>query len=104
MKGPAMKKLLLAVLPLIAAASTYAATHAGAPKAEKELTPQQKLMGVCNKEAAGLKGDEFKKKRDTCLADGRKRQNEVMKACAAENKGKKGEEYKAAQKACLSKS
>jgi hypothetical protein len=44
---------------------------------------QQRLMGVCNMEAAGLKGDEFKRKRDTCLADGRKRQQEVMKACAA---------------------
>jgi hypothetical protein len=69
----------------------------------KELTPQQKLMGTCNAEAKGLKGEEHKKKMSTCLADGRKRQQEVMKACAAENKGKKGAEYKAAQKECLTK-
>jgi len=92
-----MKYLLIAA----ALAAALSAAHAQAPA--KELTPQQKLMGVCNKEAAGLKGEERKKKMSTCLADGRKRQQEVMKACAAQNKGKKGAEYKAAQKECLSK-
>lgn len=92
-----MKYLLLAA----ALATALPAAHAQAPA--KELTPQQKLMGTCNKEAAGLKGEERKKKMSTCLADGKKRQQEVMKACAAQNKGKKGAEYKAAQKECLSK-
>ena len=31
---------------------------------------------------------------NTCLADGKRRQQERMKVCAAENKGKKGDEYK----------
>lgn len=92
-----MKNVLIAV----ALTAAFAAAHAQAPA--KELTPQQKLMGTCNKEATGLKGDERKKKMSTCLADGRKRQQEVMKACAVQNKGKKGDEYKAAQKECLSK-
>lgn len=85
----------------IALASVFTAAHAQAPT--KELTPQQKLMGTCNKEATGLKGDERKKKMSICLADGRKRQQEVMKTCATQNKSKKGDEYKAAQKECLSK-
>jgi hypothetical protein len=92
-----MKYLLIAA----ALATALSAAHAQAPA--KELTPQQKLMGTCNKEAAGFKGEERKKKMSTCLADGKKRQQEVMKACAAQNKGKKGAEYKAAQKECLSK-
>lgn len=92
-----MKKLLVLAAVSILVASGHAAD------AKKELTPQQMLMGTCNKEAAGLKGDERKKKVSECLADGKKRQQEKMKACAAENKGKKGEEYKKAQKECLSK-
>lgn len=91
-----MKFILFAI-----AFMTAAAVHAQAPA--KELTPQQKLMGTCNKEATDLKGEERKKKMSACLADGKKRQQEVMKACAAENKGKKGDAYKAAQKECLSK-
>lgn len=94
-----MKKL--ATIALALAASF--AVHAQTDKPAKELTAQQKLMGTCNKEVAGLKGDERKKKMSACLADGKKRQQEVMKACAAQNKGKKGEEYKAAQKECLAK-
>lgn len=94
-----MKRLAAIVLVLAAAVSVQAQTDKGA----KELTPQQKLMGTCNKEVSGLKGEERKTKLSSCLADGKKRQQEVMKACAAQNKGKKGEEYKAAQKECLSK-
>ena len=90
-----MKKL--ATLALLCGFAAF--SHA----ADKELTPQQKLMGTCNAEAKGLKGEEHKKKMQACLSDGKKRQQEVMKACAAENKGKKGQEYKDAQKACLSK-
>lgn len=94
-----MKKLAFIVLALAASL----AVHAQTDKPAKELTSQQKLMGTCNKEVAGLKGDERKKKMSACLADGKKRQQEVMKACAAQNKGKKGDEYRAAQKECLSK-
>lgn len=97
-----MKLLVAASLSLLATRAS-AQAPAAAASAPKELTAQQKLMGTCNAEAKGLKGEEHKKKMSTCLADGKKRQQEVMKACAAENKGKKGEEYKAAQKACLSK-
>jgi len=93
-----MSKLIVALVVSLATCAAWAQ----APK--KELTPQQRLMGTCNKEAAGLKGDERKKKVSECLADGKKRQQELMKSCAAQNKGKKGEEYKAAQKECLSKS
>jgi hypothetical protein len=74
-----------------------------AQAADKELTPQQKLMGTCSKEATGLKGDERKQKMSACLSDGKKRQQEVMKSCNAANKGKKGDEYKKAQKECMSK-
>jgi hypothetical protein len=95
-----MKTLAILVITLAAAFCVHAQTAAPA----KELTPQQKLMGICNKEATGLKGEDRKKKMSECLADGKKRQQEVMKACAAQNKGKKGDEYKAAQKECLSKS
>ena len=66
-------------------------------------TAQQNLMGTCNKEAAGKKGQERKDFMKTCLSDGKKRQQEKMKACAAENKGKKGDEYKKAQSECLKK-
>ena len=92
---------ILSVLVLALTASI--AVHAQTDKPAKELTAQQKLMGTCNKEATGLKGDERKQKMSACLADGKKRQQEVMKACAAQNKGKKGDDYKAAQKECLSK-
>ena len=94
-----MKKLAFIVLALAASL----AVHAQTDKPAKEMTSQQKLMGTCNKEVAGLKGDERKKKMSACLADGKKRQQEVMNACAAQNKGKKGDEYKAAQKDCLAK-
>src|SRR5690348_3998025 len=77
-RKPNMKLATIALLCGFAAFS-----HA----ADKELTPQQKLMGTCNTEAKGLKGEEHKKKMQTCLSDGKKRQQEVMKACAAENKG-----------------
>jgi hypothetical protein len=90
-----MKKLLA----LTALTFAFSLAHA----ADKELTPQQKLMSTCNKEATGLKGEDRKKKMSECLSDGKKRQQEVMKACAAQNKGKKGDEYKKAQKECLSK-
>src|SRR5688572_10001969 len=87
-RGASMKKLI--TVALVGFCLSIAA-HA---QAKKEPTAQQALMGTCNKEAGekSLKGDERKKFMSTCLADGRKRQNEKMKACAAENKGKKGNE------------
>lgn len=94
-----MKKLVTIIFALAASIGAQAQTD----KPSKELTSQQKLMGACNKEVAGLKGDERKTKLSACLSDGKKRQQEVMKACAAQNKGKKGDQYKAAQKECLSK-
>lgn len=93
-----MKKLVTILVSLAATLTVYAQD-----KPAKELTPQQKMMASCNKEVAGLKGDERKQKLSACLAGGKKSQQEVMKACAAKNKGKKGDEYKAAQKECLSK-
>ena len=92
-----MKKQILAIT-VLALSACFA--HAAE---KKELTPQQKLMGTCNKEVAGLKGDERKAKMKDCLTNGKKTQQDVMKACSAQNKGKKGEEYKKAQKECLSK-
>lgn len=94
-----MKKLLA----LCALACFVTIGHAADEK--KELTPQQALMKRCQADAtaSGKKGKDRQAEVNTCLADGKKRQQEKMKACAAENKGKKGEEYKAAQKACLAK-
>lgn len=94
-----MKKLL--ALCALACAATLG--HTADDK--KELTPQQALMKRCQADAtaSGNKGKDRQAEVNTCLADGKKRQQEKMKVCAAENKGKKGEEYKAAQKACLAK-
>lgn len=100
-----MKSLIILFASTCLAATAMAASHAGAPKAEKELTPQQALMKRCQSDAttSGKKGKDRQEMVNSCLADGKKQQQEKMKACAAENKGKKGEDYKAAQKACLSK-
>jgi hypothetical protein len=72
-------------------------------QAKKELTPQQQLMGACNKQASGKMGEERKSLMSTCLADGKKRQQEKMKACAVANKDMKGAEFKRAQAECLKK-
>lgn len=48
------------------AASKPASAAAPAASAEKKVSQQDK-MKLCNAEAKGLKGDEFKKKRDECL-------------------------------------
>lgn len=93
-------KQLVAVIAL-ACAVPFAYTA----DAKKELTPQQMLMKRCQEEAtaSGKKGPDRQTMVNTCLADGKKRQQEKMKACSAENKGKKGDEYKKAQSECLSK-
>ena len=95
-----MKIFAAAVLGLTLALNVAAQTPP--PVVEAKPTAQQNLMGTCNTEATGKKGDERKAFMKSCLSDGKKRQQEKMKSCSAANKGKKGDEYKAAQKACLS--
>jgi hypothetical protein len=89
----------------IFAASLAAISLCAHAQDKKEPTPQQALMGTCNAEAKTkeLKGDERKKFMSTCLADGRKRQQEVMKACNADAKDKKGEDRKKFMASCLKK-
>ena len=69
------------------------------------LNAQQQLMGTCNAQAkaSNKTGDERKAFMKSCLADGRKGQQEKMKTCNVEAKDKKGDERKAFMKACLSK-
>jgi len=69
------------------------------------LNAQQQLMGTCNAQAkaSNKTGDERKAFMKSCLADGRKAQQEKMKTCNVEAKDKKGDERKAFMKACLSK-
>ena len=59
---------LMLALPL-AVGTAFAQDKKAEPKKEekKEMTPQQKKMGECSTAAKGLKGDEYKKKRDACL-------------------------------------
>mgnify|MGYP000887083212 CR=1 FL=1 len=66
------------------------------------LNAQQQLMGTCNAQAkaSNKTGDERKAFMKSCLADGRKAQQET---CNVEAKDKKGDERKAFMKACLSK-
>jgi psiF repeat len=99
-----MKKLL----SLLALGLTLSLGAAHAAE-EKAATPQQTKMGTCNAEAKGLKGEEFKAKRNECLknkpapaADGKTAQQTKMKTCNADAKGKKGDERKAFMKECLS--
>ena len=66
-------------------------------------TDQQNLMGTCNKEASGKKGDERKAFIKTCLSDGKKQQQERMKSCNTEATGKKGDERKKFMSECLKK-
>lgn len=97
-----MKKIVvLAVVSL--------ACSIGMAAGDKAPTAQQKLMGTCNTEAAGKKGDERKAFMKGCLSDKAAAaakpmtQQEKMAACSKANKGKKGDAYKNAQKECLSK-
>ena len=91
-----MKKIVvLAVVSL--------ACSIGMAAGDKAPTAQQKLMGTCNTEAAGKKGDERKEFMKSCLSDGKKRQQERMKTCNADATGKKGDERKAFMKDCLKK-
>ena len=91
-----MKKLLaLAVMSLACSMSMAAG--------DKPKTAQQQLMGTCNTEATGKKGDERKEFMKSCLSDGKKRQQERMKSCNIDATGKKGDERKAFMSDCLKK-
>jgi hypothetical protein len=72
---------------------------------KKELTPQQALMKRCQTDATatGKKGKDRQEFVNTCLSDGRKRQQEVMKACNAEAKDKKGDARKKFMSECMKK-
>jgi hypothetical protein len=83
------------LLSLVALTLTLSISHAA--------TDQQNLMGTCNKEATGKKGDERKAFMKTCLADGKKQQQERMKTCNAEASGKKGDDRKKFMSECLRK-
>lgn len=89
-----MKKFLTATAfgLLLAATGAHAAP-----------TAQQNLMGTCNTEATGKKGEERKAFMSSCLSDGKKRQQEKMKVCNTDATGKKGDERKAFMSDCLKK-
>ena len=93
-----MKKIVvLAVVSL--------ACSIGMAAGDKAPTAQQKLMGTCNTEAAGKKGDERKAFMKTCLSNKPETQQNKMKACNADEKAKtlKGDERKAFMSECLKK-
>ncbi len=91
-----MKQLVVLAVASLACSMSMAA-------GDKPQTAQQKLMGTCNTEAAGKKGDERKAFMKTCLSDGKKRQQERMKSCNVDATGKKGDERKAFMSECLKK-
>lgn len=91
-------KIAVALIATVLALSAQA-------QEKKELTPQQALMKRCQADAtaSGKKGKDRQGFVNTCLADGRKRQQEVMKACNAEAKDKKGDERKKFMSECMKK-
>ena len=102
---------LMLALPL-AAGTAFAQDKKDAPKAEakkeekKEMTAQQKKMGDCASQAKGLKGDEYKQKRDACLKgekDEKAAKKTKLAECSAQAKGLKGDEYKKKRAECMSK-
>ena len=93
-----MKHLITVLALALAAASSYAADAASAPKA---MSKQNTKMADCNKDAEGKKGDERKAFMKTCLSDKKKTQQEKMKVCNKNAEGKKGDERKAFMSDCL---
>ena len=97
-----MRHLITALTLAFAASGALAASHAAAAPAK---TPQQEKMAMCNKDAAGKKGDERKAFMKECL--GAKptaaTQQSKMKTCNKDAGDKKGDERKAFMKECLSK-
>ncbi|MGQ3053132.1 MAG: PsiF family protein [Roseateles sp.] len=97
-----MKRITLAItLGLVLVAQA-------AKAADKEATPQQSKMAVCNKDAGDKKGDERKAFMKECLSTksaatsaGVTPQQQKMKTCNADAKGKTGDERKAFMKECL---
>ncbi len=97
-----MKKILsIAVLGLLLAG--------GYAQAKDDKTMEQTQMTACEKQTAGMKGDEQKMKMKECMSakpmeekmhKGGKQQ-EKMKHCNAEAKGMKGEERKMKMSECL---
>ena len=103
-----MKKLLIALmlaLPL-AAGGAYAQDKKTEPTEKKEMSAQQKKMGDCSSQAKGLKGDEYKKKRDDCMKgekDTKDSKKTKLAECSSQAKGLKGDEYKKKRDDCMSK-
>ncbi len=99
-----MKKLfacLLLALPLVATPALG--------QEKKEMTAQQKKMGNCSAQAKGLKGDEYKKKRDECLKaekDGKTAHQAKFGKCSSDLKGQKlsKDERSEKMKTCMAKS
>ena len=91
-----MKKLVVLALVSLACSMSMAAD-------DKPKTAQQQLMGTCNTEATGKKGDERKEFMKSCLSDGKKLQQERMKLCNSQATGKAGDERKAFMGQCLKK-
>lgn len=97
---------LLLALPL-AAAPALAQDKKAEPK--KEQTAQQKKMGSCAAQAKGLKGDEYKKKRDECLKgekDTKSANQSKFGKCNSDLKGQKmsRDERNTKVKECMAKS
>lgn len=97
---------LMLALPLVVAPA-MAQDKKDAPK--KELTEQQKKMGSCSSQAKGLKGDEYKKKRDDCLKgekDAKSANQSKFGKCNSDLKGQKmsRDERNAKVKECMAKS
>jgi hypothetical protein len=84
--------IAMAALALGAASMTALAAD------EKKPTAQQEKMTACNKEAAGMKGDERKAFMSKCLSA---TQQEKMTACNKKAGDKKGDERKAFMSDCL---
>ena len=92
-----MKKLVVLAVVSLACSMSMAA-------GDKPKTAQQQLMGTCNTEATGKKGDERKAFMKECLsANKQETQQTKMKTCNVDAAGKKGDERKAFMKECLKK-
>lgn len=93
----------------VVAASSILVNPVGAQTSQAGQTAQQNKMTVCNKEAAGLKGDERKAFMKDCLSNkpaksaAQQAQQDKMKMCNEQAKGKTGDERKAFMSQCLKK-
>ena len=88
-------------------AISIALVSASAQAVEKERTPQQNKMAMCNKEATGKTGGERKDFMKTCLSakkDNGEVQQARLKVCSSEASTRKGDERKAFMGECLKKS